>query len=444
MERDPYNEERLRDEVIFLHSLWHQGPPQPPLHHHHHFFHPLYPPLFKKQKANKPPTQNPVQISTTEWPCPPSPPPNSTPWPSFKQTQLPSNAHLQLSSPNLQSSASGNRIHLKFVKEVRKYFKNLQNGSDDDDNDVDMEIEDDSGDGGVGENGGFFGYFLKLFEENEELSTFYEKNNEDGEFGCLVCGGVGVMRRFKNCVALVQHTQSISKTKTMKAHRAFGKVVCEVLGWDVNKLPSIISSITAKKNETLSKLEEGQPQVQERVTNEAGDVGSGDKEADGAEKLPDHCELPVVEIVKDESSIDTKLTENTPGIVQGSIEDSLVYLEAGPGSENVGRDVVVSSVNEKGKEKSSTGDEKLPITDILNVAQNLQSESGVGRCADDQLKETLDGKQENAESASNCLEPRKEEGNGENESEDQKRSDSIKALINESVRKVDKREAPNH
>lgn len=84
-------------------------------------------------------------------------------------------------------------------------------------------------------------FFARVFEEDVELRGFYEGNCESGgEFCCLVCGGIGkkVGKRFKGCVALVQHSNGIAKTKKRRAHRAFAQVVCKVLGWDIDRLPT--------------------------------------------------------------------------------------------------------------------------------------------------------------------------------------------------------------
>ncbi|KAK3426948.1 hypothetical protein EUGRSUZ_F03268 [Eucalyptus grandis] len=48
-------------------------------------------------------------------------------------------------------------------------------------------------------------------------------------------------RKFKNCSAVLQHSISISKTKKRRACRAFGLVICRVMGWDVERLPLIVA-----------------------------------------------------------------------------------------------------------------------------------------------------------------------------------------------------------
>lgn len=92
---------------------------------------------------------------------------------------------------------------------------------------------DDGGGGGGGDEE--FQFLSRLFEESAKLKESYEKNTVHGEVWCLVCGGSGEksVRKFKNCLALVQHSLAIHKTMRNQ-HRALAQVVCNVLGWDVN------------------------------------------------------------------------------------------------------------------------------------------------------------------------------------------------------------------
>ena len=87
-----------------------------------------------------------------------------------------------------------------------------------------------------------FKFFLKVFKENSELRSYYENNFEGGEFCCLVCGGIGkkVWRRFKDCLGLLQHSITIKNTKYKQVHRAYGQVICKVLGWDIDQFPKIV------------------------------------------------------------------------------------------------------------------------------------------------------------------------------------------------------------
>eukprot|EP01018_Ginkgo_biloba_P004817 Gb_20478 [translate_table: standard] len=89
-------------------------------------------------------------------------------------------------------------------------------------------------------------FFLKLFEEEQELAKFYEQNCNCGVFECLVCAGIGAKlgKRFPDCVSLIQHATKILNTKRKAAHRGYGKAICKFLGWNADRLPSM-----AKPNE---------------------------------------------------------------------------------------------------------------------------------------------------------------------------------------------------
>ncbi|KAA8524004.1 hypothetical protein F0562_010565 [Nyssa sinensis] len=109
-------------------------------------------------------------------------------------------------------------------------------------------------------------FFFKVFMEDAELRGYHEKNYEGGDFCCLVCSGIGkkVGKRFKHCVALVQHSISMTNTKKKWAHRAYGQVICEVLGWDIRWLPTIILSLGNPLSLSLSKT--GETQNSSKVT----------------------------------------------------------------------------------------------------------------------------------------------------------------------------------
>lgn len=81
---------------------------------------------------------------------------------------------------------------------------------------------------------------LNLFVERSELRSYYEVNYENGEFCCLVCDVLGKKKRVRSCVGLVQHSISVTNTKKKRAHKAFAQVVCKVLGWDFDRLPTIV------------------------------------------------------------------------------------------------------------------------------------------------------------------------------------------------------------
>ncbi|KAG5020073.1 hypothetical protein JHK87_015928 [Glycine soja] len=85
-------------------------------------------------------------------------------------------------------------------------------------------------------------FFEKVFAEDGDLRRYYESNQKEGDFHCLVCGGIGkkVWIRFKNCKTLIHHSTAILRTKRKRAHRAYAQVICKVVGWDIDQLPAIV------------------------------------------------------------------------------------------------------------------------------------------------------------------------------------------------------------
>lgn len=133
----------------------------------------------------------------------------------------------------------------KVLESCQDFFHQYGSGSEADEDDFcvmdedenDEEEEDGCEDGESKESE----FFIKLFMEDAKLRTYYEKCHGDGDFICLVCAGVGkkTWRRFKGCIGLLHHSNTIWKTKK-KAHRAYARTVCKVLGWDINQLPKIV------------------------------------------------------------------------------------------------------------------------------------------------------------------------------------------------------------
>lgn len=253
---DPYNEQRLADEVIYLHSLWHQGPPSRSLPHTN--LQPLSSPQFKKHK--KPPKSNagkPKKVgsfSGTEWPVKPlpeAPPVTQSGWPELKLKPNLQQATRVLTPEELEKN-NWNQVQQRALKASKEFFSNID-GSDDEESDEDDDDDMDEEDGDIKDKE--YDFFWKLFNDDEELKVYYVKHcGGGGEFSCLVCGGVNEknlkrLKKFRECVALVQHSISIAKTKKIKSHRAYGQVICKVLGWDINRLPSQI--VTEHKSSEL-------------------------------------------------------------------------------------------------------------------------------------------------------------------------------------------------
>ncbi|CAO2833326.1 unnamed protein product [Amaranthus hypochondriacus] len=232
------DEIRLRDEVIYLHSLWHRGPPphrsSSSLSHHSPLF--LRPSNHTHFKKNHKKSKNwkPYIFSDKEWPVeskPKSPISSGSIWPEFKPNSAPIT---RPANEEERERLMAVKIHLKGLDSCLGLFgkKTSNDSDDDDDDDDDDDVIDDAKE---------FEFLMNVFEENAELKSFYEKNCENGEFYCLICGVLGnkLSRKYKNCVALIQHSVTINKTKKKAAHRALGHVICQVLGWDINRLPSL-------------------------------------------------------------------------------------------------------------------------------------------------------------------------------------------------------------
>lgn len=171
---------------------------------------------------------NPVSFSNIEWPCDEitSDPIPETGWVVPDPNPLPAPPP----SAEEKFKAASLRVQQKVLKKCQGFFSSNDESDEEDDEEED-----------VG-NSRAFEFFEGLFEKNGDLRGVYEKNWEKGEFCCLVCAAVGekVGKRYVNCVGLVQHANTVTKTKRRGAHRDFGRVVCGVLGWDIDKLPGVL------------------------------------------------------------------------------------------------------------------------------------------------------------------------------------------------------------
>lgn len=204
-------------------------------------------------------TQNDLENSdplpnsgVVEWPCKPTA--ESSGWPSSWPNDS-SKSKLQTPLPTAEDEAA-NKAQLPALLAVSEYLKPTLT-LDDDEDDFPEYITDDEDDfdSEDEEEEGFkdYDFFMKLFKGDNGLREYYERNRENGEFCCLVCCGVREKgwKRFKNCGALVQHAITIAKTKKRRAHRAYCQVVCDILGWDFNRLPSIVLSAGDKAQVTF-------------------------------------------------------------------------------------------------------------------------------------------------------------------------------------------------
>ena len=202
--------------------------PHYPLHHHHHLGpFPQRQPLTQTRKRVG--ESDPPLDSGPEWPCPQDPPPEtSSGWHSMKKP-------VSTLQP-LSAEDQAGQMQYKALQPCREFL--LARNEDEDKTSEDGNSEEDEEE---------LHFFLKLFSEDRELRSYYEKCYESGDFYCLVCCGTGktVWKKFKGCVGLLQHSTSILKTKRKHAHRAFAQVICKVLGWDLHRLPARLGSSSA-------------------------------------------------------------------------------------------------------------------------------------------------------------------------------------------------------
>ncbi|KAG5032580.1 hypothetical protein AAZX31_06G214200 [Glycine max] len=288
---DPYDEKRLRDEVIYLHYLWHQGPPRPPPQNpitHRPFPSPSQPYIpqhtwharphqqqpapartrslppaiptttttsFKKKKKHKrnTPEKNVSQPDPgPEWPCPVRPEPSpTTGWAQPKPKPGSASPPPEVAPEEKERLVAMQAQH-KACKALKEFLSNNYDDDDDDDDDDDEseceEIEE---------------FFLVLFLEDHELRGYYQRCYENGLFCCLVCGAIGKKnsgKRFKDCVGLLQHSMSILRTMKKRVHRGFGMALCKVLGWDSDRFPAIVMKGTPLGMEMMTPVEaEGEP-----------------------------------------------------------------------------------------------------------------------------------------------------------------------------------------
>lgn len=251
-----YDDESLKQEVIYLHSLWHQGPPtRNPIPS------PNFNPIQRSRPNYIPPADlqllsrygaaispqiisrnpnNPQNLYNNKRPRPDS----GREWPVKDVLQsLPTGSGWPESRPckkarpipaEEKAKLAANMLQRDIHRTCREFFGRKSgeedssvaggDGSDSDEGDEDQSSEKE------------FQFLSKVFEENGKLKEYYEKNTGNGDFWCLVCGGTGdkSCRKFKSCLALIQHSLAIHKTDLKTQHRALAQVVCNVLGWDVN------------------------------------------------------------------------------------------------------------------------------------------------------------------------------------------------------------------
>ncbi|KAL5707536.1 hypothetical protein ACHQM5_018429 [Ranunculus cassubicifolius] len=233
----PELEQQWSDEVHYLHSLWRQGPPNsnpnPNLEPQSAINTNLSASNTVSFKKRKNKNKNLTNLNSDL--------PDNSAWESSISVRKPQ-AEIGWPDPiplpefpnqvsvEEQERFAAIQMQRKSIMACQVFFtRNEDYMEEDDDDEVEAKVKEDEE----------VEFFVKVFKEDDELRKYYEKNLENGEFSCLACGGIGekVGKRFKNCVALVQHSLSIAKTKGRRAHRAYGKAICQVLGWNSDNIP---------------------------------------------------------------------------------------------------------------------------------------------------------------------------------------------------------------
>ncbi|XP_004248238.1 uncharacterized protein [Solanum lycopersicum] len=421
----PYDEQRLIEEVHYLHSLWHQGPPQPHPHVHPNL-HPQTPvslqpsgsTQFKKRNKQKSKRlKEAIVDSGVEWVCPSpaeSNPVTESGWPSFT-AQPKSRPHLPTAEE--LASVAGNRAQQQALKAVSEYLKYSI-----DDEEEDMYEDEDEDDMEVDKGEKNLNFFAKLFEENDGLREYYEKNSENGGgFICLVCSGVGKKgwrKRFKDCVGLVQHSITISNKR--QTHRAYGQVICRILGWDINRLPSIVLSAGGKPSESSDKPVEAQGNKDAggkddtsglSNTTDAVNIGSDElsqqkqsfsnenqqENGGGSRKLENNSliEANISKVIPETTKENTEGVSNCTGNEGDGGKNSL------SGQSNT-RDTVNIGSSELSQQNRSSGDENQPENGGFSTTLESTSETNANEDVSNDIPETA---KKNADGASNCLEP---------------------------------------
>ncbi|KAL2326803.1 hypothetical protein Fmac_020230 [Flemingia macrophylla] len=302
---NPYDAQRLRDEVIYLHSLWHQGPPPPPqtpyipqrTWHVRPHLQPApaltrsFPtPTFSKRKKRK--RNLPQPDPGPEWPVPVGPEPNPAPsWPTPKPDPAP--------PPETPPEEKERLLAMKAQQQACRAFETFLSNYRDHDDDDDDDGDDDDDDDGWEE---FEEFFVGVFLEDHELRGYYQRSYESGEFCCLVCSAIGKKKsgkRFKDCVGLVHHSMSILKTLKKRAHRGFGLAICKVLGWDADRLPTVVIKGKPLGLEMKPAHAEGESQVNNVANDGDGKDGSQSHESDDKVVSLEHGDKPVAEPAQD-------------------------------------------------------------------------------------------------------------------------------------------------
>ncbi|GJN00892.1 hypothetical protein PR202_ga18115 [Eleusine coracana subsp. coracana] len=227
----------LAAEVLYLHSLWHRGPPSPA---------PAPAPAAaaapnqSRSGRRRPRKRNrrrlgrgddEIEDGGPDWSLAPSPP--EDPWSERPLAQASPDGPTSSNPPPPPSP--GSLAHREAIRTTEEFFATHIS---------DVEEEEEEVSESEGDEEEAVGFFTEMFERDVALRGHYERHWEEGQFACMACVGRkarrGKGRRFRGCVGLVQHARAATRYGRPAAHRALAAVVCRVLGWDIERLPNIV------------------------------------------------------------------------------------------------------------------------------------------------------------------------------------------------------------
>ncbi|KAJ1258072.1 hypothetical protein BS78_10G046100 [Paspalum vaginatum] len=212
---------RLAEEVLYLHNLWRRGPLAPIRSHSTRRR--ITKPNKRRRHECAAAAEPQPQDTGPEWPLAPSPPSTSPrAWPEAASVSSPSPAQ-----PPPPPPSPGSRAQREALRAAVGFFSSRDSDSDGSDSEGEQDAA---------------GFFTGMFKRDAALRGLYERGWEEGQFACMVCaaGRRKAGRRFRGCVALVQHARAAARYGRPRAHRALAAVVCRVLGWVFERLPSIV------------------------------------------------------------------------------------------------------------------------------------------------------------------------------------------------------------
>ncbi|XP_009399823.2 uncharacterized protein LOC135673212 [Musa acuminata AAA Group] len=218
------------DEIRYLHSLWRRGPPPNRNRNPRVSSGPdllrATPVAFKRdsqrkegipsEKAASP--RRPDEAGTSDPPLVDSwaklaslTAPNPNPPTAWADVAPPPVVERPPVSAEEQARLAAAQLHHDGLKASQDFFSKIDE-SDDEEEAHEEEEEDDKEEKDERQSEAFK-FFMELFEKDDELTEYYKKNHDKGEFSCFACAATGTkrVRKFGNCLGLVQHANSISR-----------------------------------------------------------------------------------------------------------------------------------------------------------------------------------------------------------------------------------------